>query len=123
MSANNLSVSSSVWATQSSAPAQQWNQPSGSNAAVNVNTANTNVGQNSAMWPPAGAAGTYQKVYDFIFYLLFFYKRNTFINSKNFSNYNNHAITTTTNCESCIGWTRCTQCNCQSDGYTECRST
>lgn len=29
-----------------------------SNAAVNVNTANTNVGQNATMWPPAAGANT-----------------------------------------------------------------
>lgn len=48
--------SSSVWATQSNAPAQQWNQPSGSSATVNVNPSNSNVGQNSSMWPPAAGA-------------------------------------------------------------------
>lgn len=37
-------------------PQQQWDQPSGSNAAVNVNAANANVGQNATMWP--SAAGT-----------------------------------------------------------------
>lgn len=34
-------------------PQPQWDQPSGSNAAVNVNATNANVGQNSTMWPSA----------------------------------------------------------------------
>lgn len=45
-----------MWATQSAAPAQQWNQPTSSNAAVNVNASTANVGQNSALWPPAAGA-------------------------------------------------------------------
>lgn len=48
-------ANTSSWgATQT--PQQQWDQPSGSNAAVNVNAANANVGQNATMWP--SAAGT-----------------------------------------------------------------
>lgn len=45
-----------MWATQSAAPAQQWNQPNNSNAAVNVNAATSSVGQNSALWPPSAGA-------------------------------------------------------------------
>lgn len=37
-------------------PQQQWDQPSGSNAAVNVNAANASVGQNATMWPSAAGA-------------------------------------------------------------------
>lgn len=48
-------ASTSSWgATQP--PQQQWDQAGGSNAAVNVNAANANVGQNATMWP--SAAGT-----------------------------------------------------------------
>lgn len=40
----------------SNQPQQQWDQPSGSNVAVNVNAASANVGQNATMWPPTGGA-------------------------------------------------------------------
>lgn len=46
-------VNTSSWGANQ--PPQQWDQPSGSNASVNVNAANANVGQNANMWPPAGA--------------------------------------------------------------------
>lgn len=48
-------ASTSTWGS-AQPPQQQWDQPSGSNAAVNVNATNANVGQNATMWP--SAAGT-----------------------------------------------------------------
>lgn len=66
--------SANVWTGSQSnqATPQQWNQPSGSNAAVNVNAASANVGQNAAMWPPAaGSTGT--------FYVFTVIKRNVLV--------------------------------------------
>lgn len=37
-------------------PQPQWDQPSGSNAAVNVNAANANVGPSTTMWPSAAGS-------------------------------------------------------------------
>lgn len=48
--------SASSWGSNQP-PQPQWDQPSGSNAAVNVNVnaTNANVGQNTTMWPSAAA--------------------------------------------------------------------
>lgn len=48
---NNVNTSS--WGANQ--PPQQWDQPSGSNASVNVNAGNANVGQNANMWPTTSA--------------------------------------------------------------------
>lgn len=45
-------ASASSWGSNQPPPQQQWEQPSGSNVAVNA--ANANVGPNTSMWPSAG---------------------------------------------------------------------